>query len=100
MSEELSAHTADLKILQNDSRTIPQSLSRQPPLHKGAFLCGGYATPAQGSLSIFLCYTGAPFTGEILFVEVNVQFPLLQELIKFVHFTPYGIQFDNIPLPS
>jgi len=32
------SNTADLKIIQNDGKTIPQSLSRQLPLHKGAFL--------------------------------------------------------------
>ncbi len=36
VTEELSVHTADLLILQNDRITIPQSLSRQLPLHKGA----------------------------------------------------------------
>ena len=35
--------TADLKIMQNDGKTIPQSLSRQLPLHKGAFfVCANF----------------------------------------------------------
>ena len=34
--EGLSAHTADLKILQNDSFTIPHPLTREPPFAGGS----------------------------------------------------------------
>ena len=90
-SEGLSVHTLDLKILQNHSITIPQSLSlrlatapfaqgglfmfvlrNMPPLHKGAFYIRLYYAGchrgsfhefhAQGSLYVLYSAT-APFAG-------------------------------------
>ncbi len=53
------SYTADLKILQNDSKTIPHPLTREPPLHKGAFLFSFGAIAgvsfAGGFFSLVLC---------------------------------------------
>ena len=44
---DCSIHTAGLKILQNDCITIPHPLTRELPLHKGAFFIWGLAYRAS-----------------------------------------------------
>ncbi len=88
MTEELSAHTINLLILQNDSRTIPQSLSRQLPLHKGAFF-------------IFVLRDSPLCQGGLLiWVLRRISFARGAGVGLNSIFTPCGIRSGNIPLPS
>jgi len=87
-SEGLSIHSSVLHILQIVCKTIPHPLSRELPLHKGAFLYIGFAAVslAQGSLFIFWLRGSFPCTREPFYILTSRQFSLRTGAFLYIDF--------------